>query len=101
MTLREMRCTYTVNLAKLIAYIVSQGYEVAIGQDGQQHMKGSLHYVGLANDLLIYKDGTWMQASIQYKFAGDFWKGLHPLNRWGGDFPGDGNHFSMEYSGKK
>jgi D-alanyl-D-alanine carboxypeptidase-like protein len=30
---------------------------------------------------------------------GAFWKSLDPLCRWGGDFPGDSNHFSLTYNG--
>jgi hypothetical protein len=35
-----------------------------------------------------------------YRPAGEYWKSLHPLNRWGGDIPGDGNHFSMSPDGR-
>jgi hypothetical protein len=37
-----------------------------------------------------------------YQDLGRFWKALHPLARWGGDFKsGDANHFSFEYKGNK
>jgi len=100
MTLREKRVLFTKNICKLIEFIFEQGYEVALGPDGMEHSKHGLHYVGLAKDLNIYKDGVYLVASEQYHFAGNYWKGLHKDNRWGGDFPGDGNHFSMTHEGR-
>ena len=100
MTRREKRCLFTRNLAKLIEFIFQQGYEAAIDRDGLKHMKNSLHYDGLAKDIILYKDGNYLVVSSEYHFAGEYWKSLHALNRWGGDFPGDGNHFSMEDGGR-
>jgi CDGSH-type Zn-finger protein len=66
-------------------------------------MAGSLHYQGLAKDLILYKDSEYLTMTEDYKFAGEKWKSMHELCRWGGDFrkPGpDGNHFSVTYEGK-
>lgn len=100
--LGDKRIRFTECLAKLILFIVGQGKKVMIGQDGLKHMKGSLHFVGLAQDLLIFdKDGKYLTKDEDYAFAGEYWKSLDPDARWGGDFPGDGNHFSFTYQGKK
>ena len=99
-TLRQKRVLYTNLLAKLLLWINENDIEVAIGQDGQKHMAGSLHFVGLANDLIFYKDGVWLQKTDQYKKAGEYWESLHPLCCWGGRFK-DGNHFSLTHDGKK
>lgn len=100
-TLRQTRVLYSKLIAELILWIFDQGYEVAIGQDGLGHMKGSLHYVGLAHDLLLYKDGVYLTKTEDYTFAGEKWRGMHELCRWGGDFSSkDGNHFSFFYGGR-
>ena len=100
MTLREKRCLFTINICKLIEYINSQGHEAALGPDGLRHSEHGLHYIGLAKDLNIYKNGKYLTKSEEYRFAGDYWKSLHKDNRWGGDFPADGNHFSMTHEGR-
>ena len=101
-TLREHRVIHTVLLAQLILWIVDQGYEVATNQDGLKHMKNSLHYIGLADDLYLYKNGVYLKKSEEYAFAGEKWKTMHPLACWGGDFEAaDGNHFSITYQGRK
>lgn len=101
MTLREKRVTFTQCLAKLILWAAENGLEVAIGPDGLKHMRNSLHFAGLAVDLNAYRDAKYLTSTEDYRSMGDFWKTLHPLARWGGDFPGDGNHFSFEHEGRK
>lgn len=60
----------------------------------------SVHMIRLAIDLNLFKDGMYLADSKYYQEFGEYWKGLHPLCRWGGDFK-DGNHFSMEFEGRK
>jgi hypothetical protein len=100
MTLREKRVAFTMAITKLIQWASEQGYEVALGPDGLKHMKNSLHYVGLAVDLNVYRDGVYLIASEQYRPLGEYFKTLHQLARWGGEF-GDGNHFSFKHEGRK
>lgn len=103
--LLEMQFTFTLNIAKLIVWAYDHGYKATLAEgyddDGKGHMPGSLHYVRLAQDINLFKDGQLLRKSEEYKRLGDTWKALNPLNRWGGDFPGDGNHFSMEFQGRK
>lgn len=102
MTLLQARILFTKCYAKLILFVFDQGYECADGQDGLKHMKNSLHYIGCAEDLLLYKNGVYLTKTEDYRFAGDYWKSLHPDCRWGGDFERpDGNHFSVEWGGRK
>ncbi len=63
----------------------------------------SLHLSRLAIDIpMIYRERKVIVTDNEvYRPAGDFWKSLHPLNRWGGDIPGDGNHFSMAPAGDR
>jgi hypothetical protein len=70
-------------------------------------VKKSTHCSFLAADLLLDTQldnsttWVWQRDSEAYKFLGDYWKTLHPLARWGGDFrpSRDGNHFSFEHQG--
>lgn len=115
MTLRESRCAYSVCIAELVLFAVAQGYEVALDEGTERitkkdptsdHMPGSLHHIGLAQDLLLYLNGVYLTDSKQYTFLGLFWKELG-VNKglplcWGGDFARpDGNHFSLSWNGIK
>lgn len=113
MTLRQARCAFSVCIAELILYVVSQGYEIALdegldritAQDPtSDHMKNSLHNIGLAQDILLYKDGNYLTQTNDHKILGEFWELLGvkkdlPL-AWGGRF-NDGNHYSLAWGGKK
>lgn len=103
MSLREARVLFTIYLAQLILYAFDLGYEVALGESADfitakdptsDHMKGSLHSMGLAADLALYRDGVYLTKTEEYAELGDKWKNLHPYCRWGGSFS-DGNHFSF------
>ena len=110
MTLRETRILYTKCLCHLVMWANSEpGWEVAFGEDfdeadpkeKRRHMRGSLHYLGLANDLALYIHGEYQTSTEAYKKLGERWKALNPLCRWGGDFKKkDGGHFSVTYGGK-
>jgi hypothetical protein len=112
MTLRQARCAYSRALATLVLRAGDYGLEVAFDEVTERlttkdqtsdHMKGSLHHIGLAADLLFYKDGVYLTATDDYKLMGELWEqigkdmGLDLV--WGGRFK-DGNHFSMRWQGK-
>jgi hypothetical protein len=112
--LRDKRILFTRCLTDLVAWGNGQpGWEIALGRDFDEqneplrHMKGSLHYLGLANDLALYIGGVYMTRTEDYAKLGERWKALDPVCRWGGDFRDkkgrpkpDGNHFSVTYGGK-
>lgn len=108
MTLKESRIKFTKLICQLIMWGNQQpGYQLALGRDFDEdneplrHMKGSLHYMGLANDLALYIDGVYQEKTGAYKRLGDAWKALDPDCAWGGDFKkADGNHFSLRFGGK-
>lgn len=90
-------------VAKLV-YNIFPGLSNALRNNGKAGgIKNSVHQLGLAVDLNLFKDGVYLQTSEDHATLGAFWKTLHPLARWGGDFrPNpDGNHYSFEYNGVK
>ena len=95
-------------LPRLIDFAYANGYELSLGdayRDPRTHgamgiAKGyghpkSNHKNRLALDLNLFKDGKFLQGTLDHRPLGEFWEGLHPLCRWGGRFA-DGNHYSVE-----
>jgi len=82
------------------------GWEVRLDEgmnhQGTGHMKNSLHYLGLAQDINFFIKGKYITTDCpEYQDLGRLWKSLHPLARWGGDFKSkDLNHFSVEHEGR-
>lgn len=123
MTLRELRCLFTSLVPRLIDKARELGYECALGEversklqaqanaDSGAGTSNSLHIVGLAVDLHLYRGGAYLTKSEDHAELGTYWKSLHPLARWGGDFTTiedgkvkskpDGNHYSIEWQGRK
>ena len=71
-------------------------------------IKLSLHMDRLAMDIVLRKklpSGKWkyLSRSEDYAALGAYWKSLHPLCCWGGDFTRrpDGNHLSISHGGRK
>jgi len=64
----------------------------------------SLHASRLAVDFNFFINGRLTYDFNKIKVLGDYWEGLHPANRWGGDFNQDGKpngfvdtpHFEMK-----
>ena len=112
LSLRQARCEFTRLVARLIDKAILLGYEVAMDEGTERittrdpssdHMKNSLHHVGLALDLLLYdRAGTYLTRTEDYRRLGEWWETQHALARWGGRFSSpDGNHFSLEWRGRK
>lgn len=109
--LRDKRIKFSVNISNLVLWgNAHENWEVALGQDydeadpkeKRRHRKGSLHYLGLANDLALYINGVYQTKTEAYKELGEKWKSYDPDCCWGGDFSSpDGNHFSVTYMGRK
>jgi hypothetical protein len=62
----------------------------------------SVHCSGLAVDLYIIENKAISNDEKKYASLGAYWKSLHPLARWGGDFEGfpDLGHFSFTWEGR-
>lgn len=109
LSLRQARVEFTRLVGLLIGEAFRLGYEAALDEATERltqkdptsdHRTGSLHHVGLALDLLLYRNGTYLTETEDYRRLGEWWERQHPLARWGGRF-GDGNHFSFEWEGRK
>ena len=113
MTLGEKQRLFTLNLALLTIYAYEHGFELTEGdgyrdprvfgrvgeKKGYGH-KSSAHKYRLAHDYNLFIKGAYQVSSGSHKELGEYWKDLHPLNRWGGDFKTpDGNHYSMFHNG--
>jgi hypothetical protein len=119
MKLGEKQRIFTILVAQLIEHAYSVGYELRFGEAYRTPeqaalnaakgigIKNSVHTKRLAVDFNLFKDSSpdtdddiYQTDSAAYKELGAYWKTLHPLCRWGGDFKRpDGNHFSMEHEG--
>ena len=105
MTYRQARVLFTRSVAKLIEYADSQGDEMAMAyvkrcKDCPVGIDGA-HQQCLAVDMDLYRNGKYLTSTKAHEKYGEFWKGLHPDMRWGGDFKRkDGNHFSLRFWGK-
>lgn len=121
MKLRELQSLHLeLVCTKLVPFALSKGYQLTWGQTTRTEAEAaanaaagsgiarSLHIDRLAIDLNLFKDGWWLKDSQHHADLGAYWKTLHPLCRWGGDFKDaqgkpkpDGNHYSLEYQGRK
>ena len=115
MTLGEKQRLFSLLTSKLIMYANWMGYELTYGETWRDPriaqlnaqagsgISNSLHLDRLAVDFNLFKDGVFLTRTEDHAPLGAFWKTLHPLCRWGGDFKPkpDGNHYSIEHDGRK
>lgn len=113
LTTRQKQSLFVELVALLIKRITSQGYELTFGEAYRSPeeaerlfrmgigIRNSQHTIRLAIDLNLFKDGKYLSSTESHRVFGEYWKTLHPLCRWGGDFPKpDGNHYSLEHQGR-
>lgn len=100
MTLREKQSKFVRMVALLIQFAYEKGYELTFGDAWAQsgHKKNSNHYIRLAIDLNLFKSGKYLNKTEDHKELGEFWESIGGI--WGGHFK-DGNHYSLEYEGRK
>lgn len=114
MTLSEKQRLFTKLLGQLIAWAYQNGFELTLGEgyrtpeqaklnaDKGIGIRNSLHCERLAVDLNLFVGGVYCPDSAAYARLGEYWKSLHPMCRFGGDFrKPDGNHFSFSPDGKR
>jgi hypothetical protein len=111
MSLGELQRKLPPMVAKLIEYAYAQGYELTLGdayRDPRVHGEHGVklgygaaysnHKQRLAIDLNLFRDGQYLTQTEDYTPLGLFWESIGGV--WGGRFR-DGNHFSLEYQGRK
>lgn len=112
MTHKKARILFTSLMAAHVDWINNQhglgiGVKVYFGEGTEDltqrdptsdHMKGSLHHLGLAMDLHMDINGVYQKNSEAHEYSGQVWESRHPLCRWGGRF-GDGNHYGLTWKG--
>lgn len=113
MTLREKQSLFVRLVAKLIEFANENGMELTFGECWRtpeqakanavsgRGISNSLHTQRLAIDLNLFVGGVFIDSSEGHRRLGEYWKTLHPLCRWGGDFrKPDGNHYSLAHEGR-
>jgi hypothetical protein len=100
MTLGQKQRLFVKMVGELIAYAYSIGVELSFGDAWAKsgHKQGSNHYIRIAIDLNLFKDGTWLKETEDHLALGEFWESIG--GSWGGRF-GDGNHYSLDHEGSK
>ena len=111
MTLSEARCAYSLCFAELVIAAHAMGFDVAFDEvtvhltpknPTGNHKANSNHYIGLAGDLVLYRQGVYLTETAEYEKIGLAWEEMGKLKGldlvWGGRFSNsDGNHFSMKW----
>jgi D-alanyl-D-alanine carboxypeptidase len=109
MALATNQQIFAWNVSRLIKHIYDAKYKCTLGEayrTQEQAQWDAEHGTGIANSLhcdrlaidlnLFSSENIYLSDPNMYKQFGAFWETLHPLNRWGGNFPrADGNHFEM------
>ena len=109
LTLRETQTEFVVCVADLITFAFDNDYEFTYGDANRspeectrRGFKESCHGIRLAVDFNLFKAGKYLDQTADHRLLGEYWKSLHNLARWGGDFKKpDGNHYSFEWGGRK
>jgi len=93
-------------------WLLIRGYQIRFGDiwAREGHRENSNHYIKLAGDLNLFKDGQYLTRTEDHLESGLMWESRHELCRWGGNWdkdthPGeagedDGNHYSLIHRGR-
>lgn len=99
-SLRERQSEFARKVPLLILYAYELGYEVTLGDAWAKtgHSRNSCHYIRLAIDLNLFKEGKYLTGTKDHQKMGEFWESIG--GSWGGRF-NDGNHYSFSWQGRK
>ena len=91
---------FAVLIARLILWGNAQGYKMRLGEGfnaaGIGHKKNSNHYLKLAQDIFIYKEGEIEQDLEAHQRMHDAWDKLGGASRINNDL----NHYSVVWEGR-
>lgn len=105
--LGDKRRKFTRLIIVIVKAMLDDGLEPMFGKEGEKHMANSLHYDGLAMDIILTKNGQVLEDSEDHRKYGELWESLDPDCYWGGDglkkdgLKNDGNHYSITMGGRK
>lgn len=104
--LHDAQATFTSMVAELIKQAQKLGFTPVLDyarrcRECPIGSQNSLHRDRLAVDLLLFRNGEYLKATYHYEDLGLWWEELGGC--WGGRFKprADGNHFSLEYNGRR
>ena len=102
-TLSQKQRRFTRMVGLLIDWSYMLGYELTFGDAYRDPRcpygsEISLHKERLAVDFNLFKDGQFLSQTEDHKPLGKYWESIG--GSWGGRFK-DGNHYSLEYNGRK
>jgi len=112
MTLGEKQELFSRLHTEHCLWLLLRGYQIRHGDiyAREGHRDGSNHYIKLASDLNLFKDGQYLTRTMDHLDSGTVWESRHDLCRWGGNWdkdthpgePGenDGNHYSLIHHGR-
>jgi hypothetical protein len=103
--LGELQRKFPLMRAKLTIFAYDAGYELTDGEgfddDGTGHMKGSCHYVKLAQDFNLFKDGVYLDKGPAMEeghgLLHDYWDSIGGAPRIAKDL----NHYSLLFQGRR
>lgn len=88
-------------LPNLLDAILDAGYTYTLGCTRcalvGHHREGSCHYIGLAIDINLFKDGVWLKDGADHEQFHAVWEQLGGAKA----IPGDLNHYSVKYNGRR
>jgi hypothetical protein len=112
MKLGKKQELFSILMAQHVVWLYYKEYKVRSGDYWARagHRNRSNHYIKLAADLNLFKDGKYLTQTMDHAESGAMWESRHELCRWGGNWdkderagePGedDGNHYSVIHHGR-
>ena len=97
MTLRQKQSRFAFMVGKLILYAYDRGFELTLGDAYavSGHKTNSNHYIRLAIDLNLFKDGKFITDGTGHDVLHDYWDDMGGAPR----ILKDMNHYSLEHNG--
>jgi hypothetical protein len=98
LTLREKQSIFVLMVRDLITYAYDMGYEITFGDAWARagHKNNSNHYVRLAIDLNLFKNGSYLVKGGAHDLLHDYWDTLGGAPR----IVNDMNHYSVVHEGR-
>jgi len=99
LSLREKQSVFVLMIEDLIHHAYQKGYEMTFGDAYIKtgHMENSNHYIRLAMDLNLFKNGVWLKDGTGHDKLHDYWDRLGGAERIKGDL----NHYSVLHEGRR